>query len=104
MISKTYLAIYEAVKTIPKGRVASYGKIAALAGNPRWSQVVGWALHVNPDQSHIPCHRVVYSDGRICSGFAFGGPQVQRMLLESEGVEVTKNEGTLRVDMNRYSI
>ena len=47
--------IYEAVKKIPKGRVATYGKVAELAGNPRMSRAVGNALHKNPDPEHIPC-------------------------------------------------
>ena len=46
--------IYEVVRQIPKGRVATYGQIAALAGNKRWARVVGYALHVNPDPEHIP--------------------------------------------------
>ena len=50
----SYQKIYEIVKQIPKGCVASYGQVAALAGNPRWARVVGYALHVNPDPAHIP--------------------------------------------------
>ena len=48
----SYQKIYEIVKQIPKGCVASYGQVAALAGNPRWARVVGYALHVNPDPAH----------------------------------------------------
>lgn len=55
----TFNRIYEKVKLIPYGKVATYGYIAAMAGNPRWARVVGYALHVNPDPKHIPCHRVV---------------------------------------------
>ena len=51
--------IYKVVRKIPRGKVATYGQIAALAGNPRWARVVGYALHVNPDPSEIPCYRVV---------------------------------------------
>lgn len=82
----TFEKIYEVVKRIPEGKVASYGQIAAAAGNPRWSQVVGYALHVNPEPMVIPCHRVVKKNGRVAEGFAFGGENVQRDLLMSEGV------------------
>ncbi len=82
----TFEKIYEQVKRIPEGKVATYGQIAALSGNPRWSQVVGYALHVNPKPGVIPCHRVVKKDGRIAEGFAFGGESIQRDMLVSEGV------------------
>lgn len=82
----TFEKIYEQVKLIPRGKVATYGQIALLAGNPRWSRVVGYALHVNPDPDSIPCHRVVTKDGRLSSAFAFGGENVQKELLLSEGV------------------
>ena len=88
----TFEKIYEVVKSIPEGKVATYGLVAALAGNPRWSRVVGYALHVNPEPGVIPCHRVVNREGRPAPGFAFGGPQVQREMLESEGV-VFDNDG-----------
>lgn len=78
--------IYEEVKAIPKGRVASYGYIACRVGNPRLSRVVGYALHKNPDPKNIPCHRIVMKDGRLSTAFAFGGMNRQRELLESEGV------------------
>ncbi len=78
--------IYEVVKQIPKGCVASYGQVAQLAGNPRGARGVGFALHRNPEPGVIPCHRVVFQDGSTCTGYAFGGPEVQRRLLEEEGV------------------
>ena len=82
----TFEKIYEAVKKIPYGKVASYGQVAALAGDPRWARVVGYALHVNPDPESIPCYRVVTKDGRVSPAFAFGGSNRQRELLEAEGV------------------
>lgn len=82
----TYDKIYEAVKQIPKGKVATYGQIAMLAGNVRWARVVGYALHRNPDPNNIPCHRVVTKDGKVSSAFAFGGANRQEQLLKSEGV------------------
>lgn len=79
--------VYKVVAKIPCGKVISYRQAAAAAGNPRAARQVGWALHVNPDQNHIPCHRVVNKQGFCASGFAFGGPGIQRALLENEGVE-----------------
>ena len=93
--------IYEVVKTIPEGKVATYGQVALLAGNPRWARVVGYALHVNPEPGIIPCHRVVNREGRVAPGFAFGGEGVQRQLLESEGI-VFESDG--RIDLEKYSI
>lgn len=94
----TFQKIYEQVKKIPAGKVATYGQIAMLAGNPRWSRVVGYALHNNPEPGVIPCHRVVKKDGSLTPAFAFGGENVQRDLLLGEGV-VFINEH--RVDMDK---
>lgn len=96
----TFERIYEVVKKIPKGRVASYGAVAAMAGNPRWSRVVGYALHVNPDPENIPCYRVVTKDGRLSEAFAFGGINIQRELLERDGV---KFDSDGRVIMSEYA-
>lgn len=90
--------IYDIVKQIPKGKVATYGQVAALAGNKRWSRVVGYALHVNPDPDNIPCYRVVNRLGEPSKAFAFGGENRQIALLEAEGVEFVDG----RVDMERY--
>ena len=91
--------IYETVKQIPRGCVAPYGQVAALAGNPRGARGVGFALHRNPEPGVIPCHRVVFSDGRLAPGFAFGGPDAQRRLLEAEGVTFLTDG---RVEMQRH--
>ena len=97
----TFEKIYEQVKKIPKGKVASYGQIALMAGNPRWSQVVGYALHSNPEPSVIPCHRVVNKEGKLAKSFAFGGENVQRDLLISEGV-IFLDEDTVDLEKCRY--
>ena len=97
----TFEKIYEVVKNIPKGKVATYGQVARLAGNPHWSRVVGYALHVNPDPSTIPCHRVVNREGKVAEAFAFGGGEVQRQLLETEGVVFETNG---RVDLKKHGI
>ncbi|MGN1081663.1 MAG: MGMT family protein [Acutalibacteraceae bacterium] len=90
--------IYEVVKQIPKGCVATYGEIAMLAGNPRWARVVGYALHANPDPSSIPCYRVVNREGKISSAFAFGGEDAQAAMLEADGIHVSDG----RVDLEKY--
>lgn len=94
----TFEKIYAVVRRIPKGKVATYGLVAAVAGNPRWSQVVGYALHVNPDPENIPCYRVVNRFGELSPSFAFGGENMQKVLLESEGIEVTDG----KVDLKKY--
>lgn len=95
----SYERIYAVVRKIPRGRVATYGQIAKLAGNPRWARVVGYALHVNPDPEGIPCFRVVNRLGETSPAFAFGGEDRQRQLLEAEGVEFTPDG---RVDLVRF--
>lgn len=92
--------IYEAVKKIPKGHVATYAQVANMAGNEKMARAVGNALHKNPDPEHIPCFRVVSAKGELAGEFAFGGAGVQEMLLEADGVEVKNG----KVDLNKYGI
>ncbi|MEA4911302.1 MAG: MGMT family protein [Oscillospiraceae bacterium] len=94
----TFERIYDVVRRIPAGRVATYGMVALAAGNPRWSRVVGYALHVNPDPAHIPCFRVVNRFGACSGSFAFGGADAQRRLLEADGVSFLPDG---RVDLSR---
>lgn len=91
--------VYEAVQLIPRGKVATYGQIARMIGAPRSSRAVGYALHANPRPGVIPCHRVVNREGRLAPAFAFGGPEIQARLLESEGVEVSAD---FIVDLEKY--
>ena len=93
--------IYEVVQKIPKGRVATYGQVAMLAGNPRWARVVGYALHNNPAPGVIPCHRVVNREGRVAEAFVFGGGEAQRRLLENEGI-IFDSDG--RINLQKYGI
>lgn len=96
--------IYKVVCQIPEGKVATYGMVATLAGNPRWSQVVGYALHSNPAPGVIPCHRVVNREGKTAAAFAFGGGDEQRRLLEAEGVTFLKdNRVALEKHLWQYS-
>ncbi|MBO7729535.1 MAG: methylated-DNA--[protein]-cysteine S-methyltransferase [Lachnospiraceae bacterium] len=92
--------IYEAVKKIPKGKVATYGQVAAMAGNPKMSRAVGNALHKNPDPSGIPCFRVVNAKGELSGEFAFGGKGRQQALLEADGIEVIDG----KVNLQKYGI
>ena len=70
--------VYEIVKTVPEGKVISYGKVALLSGNPKAARQVGWALHANPYPGVVPCHRVVNRFGELSPAFAFGGENVQK--------------------------
>lgn len=92
--------IYEAVKKIPKGKVATYGQVAAMAGNKKMSRAVGNALHKNPEPGIIPCHRVVNSKGMLSGEFAFGGINAQTKLLEAECVKVIEG----KVDLKKYQM
>lgn len=95
----TYDVIYDIVCKIPKGHVATYGQVARLAGNPRLARVVGYALHVNPKPGIIPCHRVVNREGKTADSFAFGGGDIQRQMLEQEGI-IFENDG--RINLKKY--
>ena len=92
--------IYEAVKKIPKGHVATYGRIAQMAGEPKMARAVGNALHKNPDPEHISCFRVVNSKGELSGEFAFGGAEAQTRLLEADGIKVVNG----KVDLSKYGI
>ncbi len=94
-----YEKVYQAVKKIPQGKVATYGQIAFLCGNPRASRAVGYALHVNPEPGVIPCHRVVNRFGHLSGGFAFGGIEIQKQLLQQENVFVDEE---YIVDLKKY--
>ncbi|PIZ97596.1 MAG: cysteine methyltransferase [Candidatus Levybacteria bacterium CG_4_10_14_0_2_um_filter_36_16] len=87
--------VYKLVQMIPKGKVTTYGSIGKkLKMSPR---VVGYTLHLNPDSAKTPCHRVVDRTGRVAPGFAFGGPRIQKKLLEKEGIKFIDE---IHVDIN----
>jgi O-6-methylguanine DNA methyltransferase len=92
--------IYEAVKKIPQGKVATYGQVAELAGDKKMARAVGNALHRNPDPDSIPCYRVVNAKGELSGEFAFGGAGEQAKFLEADGIEVIDG----KVDLERYGI
>lgn len=90
--------IYEAVKKIPRGCVATYAQVAEMAGDRKMARAVGNALHKNPDPASIPCHRVVNSKGELAGEYAFGGAWKQAENLREEGVESENG----KVDLEKY--
>jgi methylated-DNA-protein-cysteine methyltransferase-like protein len=97
--SDAYARIYAAVRKIPRGRVATYGQIATLAGLPGHARQVGYALHALTD-GRVPWHRVVNAQGCISArADEPGGSLLQRMRLEQEGVEF---DARGRIDLRRF--
>lgn len=92
---------YDIVRQVPEGRVTTYGQVARMMGEPRKARYVGFAMHSSPGmKGGVPCHRVVFADGSLAPGFAFGGPEEQRRILEAEGVGFLPSD---KVDMSRFS-
>ena len=83
--------VYDIVAQIPRGKVATYGQIAALLDNPLAARQVGYAMFHAPDDVSLPCHRVVNRKGEMAPDGIFGGQGVQRVLLASEGVVFKEN-------------
>ncbi len=84
--------VFEAVRLIPEGQTRSYGQIAEQIGCPGGARAVGNALHKNSSPFNAPCHRVVHADGSLTDAYVFGGKDVQRKRLESEGVIIRNNK------------
>ena len=95
---KRYELIWSVVRKIPRGRVATYGQIAELAGLEGHARQVGYALHNLPDGSDVPWHRVINAKGEISERTGGDSHELQRMLLEAEGVEFAKG----RVDLGKH--
>ena len=92
--------VYAFLKTVPKGKVVTYGQIAEHLGNKKAARAVGNILHNNPEEAQYPCYKVVDSRGRLSSRFAFGGIEKQREKLEQEGIAVVRNQ----VDLEKYQM
>ena len=92
--------IYDAVKRIPKGKVATYAQVAKMAGNEKMCRAVGNALQKNPDPENIPCFRVVNAKGELCDAFAFGGAEEQAARLREEGIVVENG----KVDLKQFGM
>ena len=90
--------VYEFLKTIPKGKVVTYGDIAAYLGNKHLARVVGNILHNNPSEYEYPCYKVVDNNGNLSHHFAFGGIEKQKEKLESDGIVVNN----YKVNLNKY--
>lgn len=86
MSQSFYERVYALVRIIPRGKIATYGQLAMMAGSPRASRIVGAAMAKAPNGQNLPCHRVLYTDGRLLPGGAFGGMEIQRQLLQKEGI------------------
>lgn len=86
-----YQKVYKIVSEIPKGKVATYGQIAFLLGEPKSARIVGWAMRAAPENLHLPCHRVVNRFGEMAPDYAFGSQEIQRDLLISEGITFKEN-------------
>src|SRR3989338_2864734 len=89
--------VYRLTRAIPKGKVATYGQLARLAGRPKAARMIGTFMRTNPDAPHTPCHRVVASNGALTGYSGKGGIQEKRTMLEVEGVHF--NHG--KVDLSR---
>ncbi len=89
--------IYALAKQIPKGKVATYGQLATLAGSPGASRAVGMCMSTNKTPETIPCHRVVASNGKL-TGYAFGGITKKKEILEKEGIKFINNN----IDLKTY--
>lgn len=92
--------VYEIVSKIPIGKVMTYSDIAILIGNKNLSRVVGNLLHVNPNNKIVPCHRVVNINGELAKSYGLGGIEVQKKMLELEGIEVIN----YKVDLKKYRL
>ena len=102
MAAVIYELVWATVKRIPRGRVATYGQIAALAGMPRHARQAGYALAATPENVKIPWHRVINAQGRISlrlKHWDSGNDDLQRILLEAEGVLFDESG---RVDLKRF--
>ncbi|MBR1802672.1 MAG: methylated-DNA--[Clostridia bacterium] len=92
--------VYHYLTTIPKGKVVTYGQIAQYLGNKGLARAVGSILHKNPDGDKYPCYKVFNGKGELAEAFVFGGKDVQKKLLEKEGIKVVGN----RVDLSIYQM
>lgn len=97
-----YFRIYTQVRRIPKGKVATYGQIAALIGSPRSAQVIGWALRSLKPGNRVPWQRVINKAGMISIENLDAPKELQVTLLRQEGIEVIQREGNFFVDLKKY--
>ena len=101
-VSEIFQRVYEIAARIPRGKVVTYGQIAAALGDPRQARTVGWAMRSTPEWLDIPWHRVVNSSGGISTRHTTGGSNTQWKLLENEGV-VFNEDGCLDLESYRWA-
>lgn len=99
MLNGFFSRVYEIAARIPAGKVATYGQIASLLGQPRSARVVGWAMKAAPGHLNLPCHRVVNKLGVMSPDYVFGSSEIQRNLLISEGITFKPNG---RIDLEKH--
>ena len=92
--------VYEFLRTLPKGKVVTYGQIAEYLGNKKLARTVGNILHKNPDGDKYPCYKVVNSKGYLSKNYSFGGIKKQKEKLEADGILVTN----YKVDLEKYRL
>lgn len=104
MAGNFYHYVYSIVKKIPKGKVATYGQIAALIGSPRAAQMVGWAMHAmdGGKLEDIPWQRVINREGRISTTCEIHPSTEQANLLKKDKIKVTLKNGNYYIDLNKY--
>ena len=90
--------VYDFLRTIPKGKVVTYGQIAQALGNKKLARVVGNILHRNPEPDRYPCYKVVTARGKLAKNFGFGGMEEQKRRLEADGICVSADT----VDLTKY--
>ena len=93
-----FIRVYQIVSQIPEGKVATYGQIALMLGEPRSARIVGWAMRAAPRELRLPCHRVVNRLGEMAPDYAFGSQEIQREILISEGITFKENG---RIDLKK---
>jgi methylated-DNA-protein-cysteine methyltransferase-like protein len=98
-MSNFFQQVYRVVRRIPRGKVATYGQIAALLGYPHAARTVGWAMHAVPEDSDVPWHRVINAQGRISTSCQEHETNLQRQRLEAEGVAFGPDD---RIDLKVY--
>lgn len=92
--------VFEYLRSIPKGKVVTYGMIAEYLGDKKLSRVVGNILHSNEDGDKYPCYKVVNAEGKLSDNYKFGGLDAQKKRLEHDGIVVTN----YHVDLEKYKM
>jgi O-6-methylguanine DNA methyltransferase len=88
--------VYQLTRSIPKGKVVTYGQLAKMAGSPRAARAIGMCMRNNPDAPNTPCHRVVASDGSLTGYSAGNGVSTKKEMLLKEGVKFRGDKVDLR--------